>query len=352
MSKLSERGHCVNSVLSLNGTKMNMFKSNFLFSIVTIFILGSFTLQACYSVSPNNGEVDNVNNAAAVKVIYETDFTFDVDDVGALAILHAMADNGEVEILAVSYNESQNKAADAIDAVNTWYGRGDIPIGLYDKPLASPDFYNSPYINTLAGMANDITDNTVDSSLNVYQQVLAQQPDHSVTIISVGFLNNLYDLLKEDLELVASKVNKLVLMGGVYYDDFNFVRHDLVDQTQYVIENWPTPVIVSQEGEYIKTGAALEETPIDNPVREAYYKWFDNSFQDRSSWDQVAVLYAVRGTDEYFEEVSEGTGQLDNGYQWNMQPEHRMYLTHKLPTSQMAEIIESLMVQAPQASSH
>lgn len=321
------------------------------FRLLTIFFtLICVELQACSSVSPDSGENNAVDNSAPVKVIYETDFTLDVDDVGALAILHAMADNGEVEILAVSYNEVQNKAADAIDAVNTWYGRGDIPIGLYDKPLASPDFYNAPYINTLAGMANDITDNAVDSSLDIYKQVLAQQPDNSVTIISVGFLNNLYDLLKEDPELIASKVNKLVLMGGVYYDDFNFVRHDLVDQTQYVIENWPTPVIVSQEGEYIKTGAALEETPIDNPVREAYYKWFDNSFQDRSSWDQVAVLYGVRGTDEYFEEVGEGTGQLKNGYIWNMKPGYRMYLTHKLSTAEMAKIIEALMIQPPSSA--
>lgn len=326
---------------------MRNFKPNLLFSLATIFILGFFILQACSFISPNSKRINTVDSIVPVKVIYETDFTFDVDDVGALAILHAMADNGEAEILAVSYNESQNKAADAIDAVNTWYGRGDIPIGLYDKPLASPDFYNSPYINTLAGMANDITDNTVDTSLNVYKQVLAQQPDNSVTIISVGFLNNLYDLLKEDPELVASKVNKLVLMGGVYYDDFNFVRHDLVDQTQYVIENWPTPVIVSQEGAYIKTGAALEETPVNNPVREAYYKWFDNSFQDRSSWDQVAVLYGVLGTDGYFEEVSEGTGQLKNGYKWNMKPGYRMYLTHKLSTTEMAKIIEELMIQSP-----
>ena len=326
---------------------MNIFKSSSLFSILTSLIFSSFILQACYSVIPNNREVHDVNNALPVKVIYETDFTFDVDDVGALAVLHALANNGETEILAVSYNESQNKAADAIDAVNTWYGRGDIPIGLYDKPLASPDFYNAPYINTLAGMANDITDNIVDTSLNVYKQVLVQQPDNSVTIISVGFLNNLYDLLQEDPELVASKVNKLVLMGGVYYDDFNFVRHDLVDQTQYVIENWPSLIVVSQEGVYIKTGAALEETPVDNPVREAYYKWFDDSFQARSSWDQVAVLYGVRGADEYFEEVGEGTGQLKNGYKWNMQPGYRMYLTHKLSSTEMAEIIEDLMIQPP-----
>jgi len=313
----------------------------------TIFFLVIFGLQACSTASSNNGEVANQENSDAVKVIYETDFTFDVDDVGALAVLHALADNGEAEILAICYNEVQSRAADAIDAVNTWFGRGNIPIGLYDKPLASPDFFNAPYINALADMANDITDNTVDTALNVYKEVLLQQPDNSVTIISVGFLNNLYDLLQDDPDLVSRKVHKLVLMGGVYYDEFNFVRHELVDQTQYVIENWPSPIVVSQEGVYIKTGAALEETPADNPVREAYYRWFNNSFEDRSSWDQVAVLYGVRGANVYFEEVSNGIGRLENGYMWNMEPDHRMYLSHKLTTSEMAAIIEELMIQAP-----
>ena len=325
-----------------------MRNSRKLFSLLVLsLILFGVGLQACSSTTLNSESNESMDSLVPVKVIFETDFTFDVDDVGALAMLHALADNGEAEILAVSYNETQNNAADAIDAVNTWYGRGMTPIGLYDKPLASPDFYNAPYINTLAEMEHSITDNTVEPSLNLYKQVLAQQEDHSVTIISVGFLNNLYDLLMEDPELVANKVNKLVLMGGVYYDDFNFVRHDLVDQAQYVIEKWPTPIIVSQEGEYIKTGAALEKTPTDNPIRVAYYKWFDNSFQDRSSWDQVAVLYGVRGASTFFEEVGEGTGLLKNGYMWNMEPGYRMYLTHKLSTTDMAKIIEALMIQAP-----
>jgi len=315
--------------------------------LVIIFILGIFGLQACSLTTSDEEEVEGIDNTSAVKVIFETDFTLDVDDVGALAMLHALTDNREAEILAVSYNEVQKDAQHALDAINTWYGRGDIPIGLYDKPLADPDYDHSRYIETLARMDHDRNDNIVESSLNVYKQVLAQQPDNSVTIISIGFLNNLYDLLLDDPELVANKVKKLVLMGGVAYDEFNFVRHDLVDQTQYVIENWPGPIVVSQEGVYIKTGAALANTPADNPVREAYYKWFEDSFEDRSSWDQVAVLYGVRGSDNYFEEVDTDTGRLANGFIWNMQPGYRMYLTHKLSTSQMAAIIEELMVQSP-----
>ena len=85
-------------------------------------------------------------------------------------------------------------------------------------------------------------------------------------------------------------------------------------------------------------------------MREAYFQWFDGSFEDRSSWDQVAVLYGVRGADEYFDEVSLDNGRLQNGYTWRMEPEHRMYLTHKLSTSEMAALIEGLMVQPLDAS--
>ena len=54
------------------------------------------------------------------KVIYETDMCLDVDDVGGLAMLHALADEGEVEILAVTFNEVHPSGAAAIDAINTW----------------------------------------------------------------------------------------------------------------------------------------------------------------------------------------------------------------------------------------
>ncbi len=67
-------------------------------------------------------------NEAPTKIIYETDMTCDVDDVGALAVLHALANAGDVELLTVGFNETCPNGAVAI---NAWYGRGDIPIGAF-----------------------------------------------------------------------------------------------------------------------------------------------------------------------------------------------------------------------------
>lgn len=279
------------------------------------------------------------------KIIYETDMCLDVDDVGALAMLHAMADLGEVEILAITFNEVHPDGAAAIDAINTWYGRPEIPVGIYKDQLAAPD--SSKYLGPVAAFPHDLTNETAPTALDLYRKTLAEQPDKSVTIISVGFLNNLHDLLKAEPDLVAKKVKEMVVMGGRNNDGFNLSRHNLVPQSEYVIRNWPTPLVISQHGGSIETGAKLSDSPAENPVREAFYQWFDQSYKGRSSWDQVAVLYGVRGLGETFEEITTGTGRLRNDYEWQMQTGHRSFLKSKLTDDELVDIIEALMIKLP-----
>lgn len=305
------------------------------------FLTFGVTALLLIAVSP----LAAANASGPKKVIFDTDMCLDVDDVGALAMLHAMADLGEVEILAITFNETHKDAAAAIDAINTWYGRGDIPIGIYKGKLEDPD--NSKYLGPLAKFPNDLTNNEAPTALKVYSDVLAAQSDKSVTIISVGFLNNLHDLLKADPELVKSKVAELTVMAGVRNDGFNLVRHGLVSQSEYVIHNWPTPLVVSQFGHRTLTGTTLIESPKSNPVREAYFKWFDDSFKGRSSWDQVTVLYGVRGTKRYFKHVTDGKGRLRNGYEWKLAPGHRTYLDPLISNEEFERIIEDLMVRPP-----
>ena len=280
------------------------------------------------------------------KVIFETDMCTDVDDVGALAVLHALADDGEVEILAISFNEVHPRGAGAICAINTWYNRGDIPIGIYKGDLTEPD--ESSYLESIAAnFAHDLPTIPTPSSLEVYQQVLSEQPDNSVTIISVGFLNNLYDLLKANPDLVAQKVTELVVMALLIDDPYNTVRHDLINQSEYVIRNWPTRLVISQHGESVHTGERLAETPDENPVREAYYRRFNGQYKGRSSWDQIAVLYGVQGLGDYFTEVTDGRGRLSNGYEWEMKSGFRSYLKVRLSDSEFVRIIENMMIEPP-----
>jgi len=308
---------------------------------LTIIACICTTIVASYCLRAQGAATDQPK-----KVMFDTDMCLDVDDVGALATLHALADKDEVELLAVCFNEVHKSGAAAIDAINTWYNRGTIPVGIYKGELDDPD--DSKYLDYVAEFPHDLTNETAPNALDVYLQVLGEQPDKSVTIISVGFLNNIYDLLKADPGLIARKVTELVVMGGLTNDGFNLVRHNLVDESEYVIRNWPTPLVISDDGGAVHTGADLSETPAENPVREAYYRWFDKSYQGRSSWDQLAVLYGVRGLRNYFNGITTGTGRLRNGYEWQMKPGFRSHLNAKLSNDEYVEIIEPLMIKPPE----
>jgi len=65
----------------------------------------------------------------AVPIIFDTDIGTDVDDAGALAILHIMADQGEAKILATVSANQNRWCAPALDVINTYYAREDMPIG-------------------------------------------------------------------------------------------------------------------------------------------------------------------------------------------------------------------------------
>ena len=67
--------------------------------------------------------------AEPVKVIFDTDMLTDFDDVGALACLHALADAGEAEILATVSSTRGNASVGAVQVINSYYGRGNLPVG-------------------------------------------------------------------------------------------------------------------------------------------------------------------------------------------------------------------------------
>ena len=323
------------------GLSLSFYRGKHLKVLYLATILAVFTMT-----TTSNSLAEDAEKTNPKRVIFETDMCTDVDDVGALAVLHALADNGEVEILAISYNEVHPSGAGTICAINTWYNRGDIPIGIYKGDLADPD--ESSYLDGIAAnFPHDLPTDPTPSSLELYLQVLSEQQDNSVTIISVGFLNNLYDLLKANPDLVAQKVTELVVMAVVVDDPYNTVRHNQVDKSEYVIHNWPTRLVISEYGESVYTGARLAETAAENPVREAYYRRFNGQYKGRSSWDQIAVLYGVRGLSDYFTEITEGTGRLSNGYEWEMKPDFRSYLKVRLSDSEFVRIVEDLMIKPP-----
>jgi len=321
--------------------------------LIVVILFAILICLACEDKgSTNKNNVVSNAEVVGIPVIYETDMTLDVDDVGALAVLHGLQIEKKVNLLGVCYNEVHPAGPPTIDAINTYYGHGTLPIGIYQKPLADPDpsdYFSLERDFDVDNMAHDPMDNIVGNAVGVYKYLLKGQPDNSVKIISVGFLNNLYELLQDEegYALVEKKVKLLAIMGGLHNDGFNLSRHDLVDQSQYVFENWPGMLVTTHVGGDMITGETLTSTtPINNPVRRAFeLEWYQGPNIGRSSWDEVTVLYAVYST-EYYVEEWEGGGSLRNGYTWSFSPGHRGYAAPK-DDSQVEREIERLMTLAP-----
>ncbi len=229
-------------------------------------------------------------------VIFDTDMGSDCDDAGALAILNALADAGEVRILGVIFSSGKNRyGVGTCDAINTYYGRGDLPLGQY-KGTDVGDPQDS-YTKTIATATKRFGHDTVNKApelVSAYRKLLESQPDGSVTIVTVGHPHGLVHLMRDPrgAELVKAKVDRWVAMG---MGGWNFRAMGMLAYSKELLANWPTPFFISPSGADIKTGnRLLPKTPKNNPVREAYRLWNDALTNGRSSWDQVAVLALIR----------------------------------------------------------
>jgi inosine-uridine nucleoside N-ribohydrolase len=295
----------------------------------------------------------------AAPIIFDTDIGTDVDDAGALAILHILADRGEARILATMSANQNRWCVPAIDVINTYYGREDMPIGC-SKTGPNPEEW---YHDSVGDFPHDLSSSEdAPDAVGLYRKILASQPDNSVTIVVVGWLTNMADLInsKPDRysplvgrELVEAKVKELVSMGGRWpnspKDEGEYNFHMDGAAAHKVISDWPGKIMFTGLGKDVMTGGRLvAEGPKDNPV-PAFYRNFFKGYKvsERSSWDLIAVLYAVRGLSDYFTAISEGkcVGQKDGGNQWIPGPaSNHSYLVYKMPEAELAAVLEDLLL--------
>ena len=97
--------------------------------IILVALAGCNFSTGDQSSSENSAVKADDRKGSIEKIIFDTDVGGDVDDAGALAVLHALADRKEIEILAIGVVIGHEDAVPYVDAVNTWYGRPDLPIG-------------------------------------------------------------------------------------------------------------------------------------------------------------------------------------------------------------------------------
>src|SRR5260370_3814741 len=254
--------------------------------------------------------------AQPVPVIFDTDMGNDVADALALAMLHAMQSRGECRLLGVTVTKDNPWDAVYVDLVNTFYGRGQIPVGMVKGSGVTPEgsrMIQAPaerrredgtlvYPRRLASGAEAL------EAVSLLRRLLAAEKDGSVVIVQVGFSTNLARLLDApaDLELVRRKVKLLSVMAGDIAQakpEFN-VQNDTAS-TPRLFRQWPGEIVASgfELGEAMKFPAARIEKDFawtaDHPVVDAYRTYMTIPY-DRQTWDFTDVRYAVRPTRAYF----------------------------------------------------
>lgn len=333
-------------------------------SFIVSFFIVAILFQACNSKKKSINQKETKSQKP--QIIFDTDIGGDYDDVGALAMIHALADNDEIEILATVASNLSPLIVPGIDVINTYFGRPDLPVGAPKTEGVTQDSRELHWHDSLIKYYPYDIKSTADApdAVQVYRKVLANQPDTSVTVVTVGFLTNLKNLLLSGpdslsslngKELVAKKVKLWIAMAGTFPTGKETnVRRDAL-ASKFTIDNWPTPILFSgfEIGVEILTGLRLIKDGLpDSPVRKVYAISIpkrENDRNGRMSWDQTAVLVAARGITPYFD-VQKGRfiTHTDGSNSWvdDSNGPHE-YLLQKMPPDSIAYEIETLMMHTP-----
>lgn len=329
-------------------------------NIKTYFIsLFCLIFLSHFFISENNTSTQVNLKSSAQKVIIDADIDSDVDDVGALAMLLNLHKTGKIELIGVIVTSDDPYAPVCAASINTYYGYTKIPIGFLK---------NQPKLNNHSRYTKFLADEfppelkswqDAEDAVTLYRKLLAENPDESVKIITIGHLTSLQQLLQSQPDqisnlngekLVQKKVKQWICMGGQYPSgkEANFYRPDPAS-TVNCVKNWKKDVIFCgwEAGNPIITGGSWlkENLHAHHPVYRAYELY--NNFAGRQSWDQLAVLQLIDSANEYFSFIN---GQCivatdgSNTWKTSEKGKHRyLVLNPEIEAKEISYFIDCLM---------
>jgi hypothetical protein len=258
-----------------------------------------------------------------VKIVFDTDICNDVDDVLALAMLHALQSRHACQLLAVTITTPDERVGPFVDAVDHFYGRPEIPIGMTRSQIPhepgrylaladAQDDGRPRYPHALRRSAD------APAAVALLRKILSAQPDRSVVIVQVGYFSNLAALLRsppdacsplDGTALARRKVKLLSVMAGTFGTERRDYEFNIMQDrpaAREVAQDWPTPIVWSGK----EVGLALPYPSLSierdygytphHPVAEAYCLYHPPP-HNRPCWDLTSVLYAVLPDRGYFE---------------------------------------------------
>ncbi|MDR3196457.1 MAG: nucleoside hydrolase [Planctomycetaceae bacterium] len=310
--------------------------------------------------------------AEPVRLIFDTDLGNDVDDTMALAVIHALQNRNECELLAVTTTKDNPYVAPMIDVLNTFYGRPDIPIAVVKNGYAKEDGkYNRKVLELKDDAGNPRYSyylppvDQLPEAVSYLRKRLAAEPDNSVVLVQVGFCTNLVRLLEttgdefsplSGKELVTKKVKFLSIMAAAIdgREEYN-VKID-IPSAKKLFENWPTEMIFSgwEIGNQIQYPSKSLQDDFNyvkyHPVKDAYhfYRGLDNN---QPTYDLTSVLYVVRPERGYFDLSPKGTVKvLDDGktiFEPSENGKHRFLIVNSVQIAMVREALVLLTSEPP-----
>jgi hypothetical protein len=308
---------------------------------------------------------------AVERIIFDTDFGADVDDAGTFAVMHALADRGEIEILAVGIVNGHKNAVPCAHAINTWYGRPDLPLATIAQAQAPINRDTFKMGEVAAAYPHTLTQETAPDVIDVYRRVLAEQPDQSVTLVVVGQATNVANLLKsqpdvhsplDGVELLRRKIKFYAaggngdatlpdgLAGYNYRSDSRAAAYEM----EHMPSDFPT-VFAGGSGRKISIGSCYRDAEPDHIIRRLYEGYFKGTAQDRPTWDQMRLLYGGRPAfRDWFEQSPPGNITLDpesHRLTWHAEPDRKRSYAYvrQMDREKVIATLTELMMHRPLA---
>jgi len=313
--------------------------------------------------------------AQPVPLIFDTDIGNDVDDALALGMIHSLQSRGECELLAVTITKNHDECAAFVDSVNTFYGRGEIPIGVVRNGVTPAQskftvLANQKDNGKLRYPRDLASGKDAPEAVALLRNTLAAAKDGSVVIAQVGFSTNLARLLdsKADnasplngVDLARKKVRLLSVMAGAFqpirgktHYEYNVVKD--IPSAQALAKRWPTPIVYSG----FEIGLAIPYPAVSierdyryvkhHPLAESYYL-YNPPPHNRPTWDLTSVLYGVRPKRDYFNLSPRGRVTVDDkgvtSFELLKDGPHRYLIATPEQKVQVTEALVQLSSQPP-----
>ncbi|KAJ6223171.1 hypothetical protein RDWZM_001716 [Blomia tropicalis] len=301
------------------------------------------------------------------RIIVDTDIGAWPDDAGSLAMLHKWADNGLLEIQAIMANNAYEGIVPVIDAMNHFYGRPEIPIGVTKDPNATSftgDLHWQEWL--LANFRHPKYQNNSQApdSIQLYRKLLSKASNGSIKLLSIGYLTNLANLLETSgdefspltgKELIQAKVSHTFVMGGIFPtgEPETNIAGDAKSSVKS-LPHWPTPVIYSgfEVGDFVPCGRKLLNPTTNRSIDQLspigkFIELFTLKYGVEGCYDELATLIAVKGYENYFELVPGRIMILENGTNYWINDKSappQWYTKPKVSSQTLLDVIDPLFI--------